>query len=267
VSLDSAIARDASLFWRRAGDDSRRLAVAVAIATLLHAGAVAIAVVEWPTIQRPTPTEPSIVVELFEAPEPNEAEIPAAEDEPRPEPQPVRQSGGDPDLAPGAAAPTEPDPAERAPLSEAAESATPAPEEIPPEELAAAVPARKPLPPLKPAPTKTPPAAITPPTPPGDTAGTGGGDRYLNQIRDEILSQRDYPAVANPMQLAGTAVYEMMIDRSGKLLGLRLARSSGVGTLDEVGIGMIRRAAPFAPVPADIRGERVVLTLTLYLGP
>lgn len=238
----------------------------MAVAIVLHAGAVAVAVVEWPAMQSQAPTEPSMVVELFEAPDTEEAEIPPAQDEPPAEPQPLRQSGDDPDLAPGAAAAEPPEPAAPPNPVEAPASPTPAPDATPPEELASALPTRKPAPPQQPAPQKASPAAVAPTTP-GETPGQGGGDRYLNQIRDEILSQRDYPAVADPMQLSGTAIFEMMIDRSGKLLGLRLARSSGVGTLDQVGAGMIRRAAPFPPVPADIRGERIVLTLTLYVGP
>jgi outer membrane biosynthesis protein TonB len=113
-----------------------------------------------------------------------------------------------------------------------------------------------------PQPPKAPPS-------PNPTIGGGGGDAYLNAMRNRILSFRFYPAVAGPLQLSGIAKYEISIDRdSGQVTGIRLEQSAGAGTLDDIGFTMIRRAAPFGPVPGYFPGGNPIrLTLTLNIGP
>lgn len=44
--------------------------------------------------------------------------------------------------------------------------------------------------------------------------------------------------------------------RDGRVLGVSLARSSGFPGLDRAVMDTIRRASPFAPLPADIAQER-----------
>jgi len=217
---------------------SSRLIVSCLGAVALHAGAIALIALGVPVSSLPT-ADPAITVELVrEAPVVEEASVPL------PAPQLERHSGGDPDRAQGGQALSPPVPDVEPPADFAA--ATPLPARKPPRAKAA-----------RPA-TEAPDAA---------RPGEGGGDRYLNQIRDEILSQSDYPAVADPMKLAGTARFEIVLNRAGALVAAKLVRTSGVGTLDDVGLGMIRRAAPFPPVPTDIPGEMIRLSLSLYLGP
>jgi len=77
-----------------------------------------------------------------------------------------------------------------------------------------------------------------------------------------ILEQHNYP-----LRRSGTAYYQILIDRFGNLLSAKLVLTSGVGVVDTVGMGMIRKAAPFPPVPNDMNGERISLSIRLSLGP
>lgn len=252
--MGAQVTLDPARGLRDDGSDTWRLLAAALAALALHAAFIGLLAIEWPD-QPADPKDKTFLVELI----PDEPRSDAAE---VPEQQSVLQSGGDPDLAPGTPEPTAlpevPSAAEAAqsmqPPSVSNEAAAPEPAAVPP------MPARKP-------PAREKASGPAQRTAAAATEGQGGGDRYLNLIRDRILSKRDYPAVANPLQLSGVALFELTIDRSGTLLNLRLVRTSGVGTLDEVGTDMVRRAAPFPPVPDHIGGERVRLSLTLALGP
>jgi periplasmic protein TonB len=65
----------------------------------------------------------------------------------------------------------------------------------------------------------------------------------------------------------GTAVYEFLLDRKGRLMGMKLVTSSGTAALDEAGAAMIRETAPFPPLPADYPGEAMGFAITLPLYP
>ncbi len=62
---------------------------------------------------------------------------------------------------------------------------------------------------------------------------------------------------------AGTVVARLVIGRDGRLLELNIARSSGIPTLDKAVIEMIRVAAPYAPLPPEIPGERLTFSLPI----
>ena len=97
--------------------------------------------------------------------------------------------------------------------------------------------------------------------------GKGNGDSFLNTMVDEILRNRFYPAAARSAGLSGTAQYAMLLNRQGRLMRLRLLRSSGSDILDKAGIEMIERSAPFHPLPPEIIGEVVDLIVTLHIAP
>lgn len=236
------------------------LLLAVLFALLLHA-AVILSLVEWSGAERALPPPP-IPVELIMEEPPAPPSPPAREQAPPPIPPPARlQSGDDSGTAPG----HQPTPAE---------TPTPAPAEPSSADQPTApadlgdIPPPTPKPPVPKAQTAPAPPA-TPKVPPSanPSLGEGGGDAYLNSIRDRILSFRYYPAVAGPLQLSGTAIYEITLERSGQVDAVRLLRSTGVGTLDDIGFTMIRRAAPFAAVPPYIPGDPIRMVLQLNIGP
>lgn len=93
------------------------------------------------------------------------------------------------------------------------------------------------------------------------------GDPYLNQLYALIERHRIYPKVIGQFGLPveGAAVYDIAVDRSGKVIGMRLARSSGVAGIDEAVAGMIRSSLPFPPLPPDYPDEvGIVVTIRVF---
>jgi periplasmic protein TonB len=241
------------------------------------------------------PAEPdAIPVEVVNMPpEPTKA-APPAQPGPPPQPQPYRQSGGELNRSSGSTpdtdAPKTAEPSPQPPAEEkAAEAQTPTlppPPEPPAPATDLTAPATQPetkssAPLSKPqqqkppksarAPAKT--AALAPNRQPSaakaedDWVGGGGGDKYLNALRDDILRNRSYPPEIRSIGLDGTAQYEIVLDRQGGLLHLRLLRSSGIDVLDHAGLVMIEKTAPFQPLPPDIEGDAVQLVVTLHMAP
>jgi protein TonB len=258
-----------------AGAEPRR-ALATAAAFFVHAAAIALVLVKLP-IAEPPAEPPPIPVEVVAeaAPKPEAQAKPSPQPESSPQPQVSRESGGD--LAPGqapVAAVTpiaRPVPKPRPPAPAQPLSAQPVPDlSSPAEQSTVPVPAESAPPPseteqaLIPVPQPYPPLAEWPDTSP--RRGEGGGDPYLNAVRDSVLRHFVYPSAANSAHVTGTAQYEITLDRQGRLLGVRLLQSSGNGILDEAGTESIEHAAPFGPLPSDVVGERVGLVFTFYMG-
>jgi len=277
-------ATDRHPWWRRA--------VAILAALLLHLAAVATLIDKAPPEAPPQPAP--IPVELaYEPPKP-----PAAAEQKPPaqqQPLPDRRSGGDienvPQGPPPASTKAETPPAAEPPTAQPAAPvaetpppatmpplpylASPQSESVPPPATQQAMIA-PPLPrtkPPAPAARKTTVAAPAEPqtaTKSPDTnleSGPGGGDKYLNAMRDEILRHLVYPPTAELFRISGVAFYEIAITRKGELLDVRLAKSSGYAMLDNAGLQTIRMSAPFDPVPDDIPGHTIGLTLRLSMGP
>ena len=95
--------------------------------------------------------------------------------------------------------------------------------------------------------------------------GEGGGDRYLNALRDAIVDKLSYPASAHGM--AGIAKYEIVMNRQGFMLKLAIVQSTGSPALDRAGLDAIENTMPFEPLPLRIVGNRVFILATLYIGP
>jgi len=257
-----------------------RHAIAVAAALIVQALIVSLFLVKpaekKPILESSIPIE--IVSEAVPKPKTDEKPLPPPPPEiaPPPQSQPIRQSGGDPDRLQGqsikssktraAAGPDKklihtspakpPPPIDLSlPSLESGLSIRSAPQSPPLPMAQAAIPSTPP---------STPSAEMQSESP---LLGEGGGDRYLNAVRDEIVSHLTYPASAGLMHLAGTAQYEIVIDRKGQLLGVRLLQSTGSDILDRVGLQTIWQVAPFGPPPSDLAGERIGMLLTVNMEP
>ncbi|WP_170984179.1 TonB family protein [Rhodoligotrophos defluvii] len=92
----------------------------------------------------------------------------------------------------------------------------------------------------------------------------GGGDPYLNALRDKIVARLVYPPGSESRR--GVAQYQAVITRQGKLVSVQLTRSSGYRDLDQVGLQAIRAAAPFKRLPREIPGDRAIIEISLRLG-
>lgn len=266
----------------------RRHEIAATATVLIHAVVIAMFLLA-PQVRKPAP-ETVIPVEVVtlapdepeEKPGPEKKPEPeAAESEPAPPPpqeQNVGESGGDPDLAPGkkelAAAPRPtplPEPKPAPPKSDAPAAETSAPDT----ELSLFD---------KPEPSAIP--FTPPPTPPeaerqaalqsGESdalvnpsmlTGEGGGDPYLNALRDSVIKHLIFPASSELVGVSGTAQYQIIVDRQGHLLEAELVSSAGNPTLDRVGLNSIKRAAPFDPLPDRITGENVGILVVLFMKP
>lgn len=277
-----------------------RRAAARGAAMLLHAGAIAL-LLAHPPAEEQRAAQPAMPVELVSAAALERAAPPQPVRPPPPAIGP-RVSGGDLDRAPGQAsdAKTQPHPNPTAtpepPVADAAVAEqTPVvagaapPADVPAPNSVAAVPVPPPeakdaTAELAPAlqsriehPAPSPPsgrsAALSSPPPSDQTRtehlrpGQSGGDRYLNTVRRDILRNRAYPPAARSLGLAGTAEYSMLLDRKGRLLRLRLLRSSGADILDKAGMAAIERSAPFQPLPPDIIGDKVEVVVAVHLAP
>lgn len=256
-----------------------RHAIAIVAALLVHALIVSLFLVKAPEkkpiIEPPIPVE--IVSEVTPKPKLEAKPLPPPPSEtPPPEPQKIRESGGNPDRAQGQ--PTKA-PATRA-VAIPEKKLVYASRTKPPPSIDLSLPSPAPALPMPVAPRSPPPrteqatiSLTSPDTPSAELAnaspvtGEGGGDRYLNAVRDAIINHLTYPASARLMHLAGTAQYGIVIDRQGRLLVVHLLQSTGSDILDRVGIETIQQAAPFDPPPSDLTGERIGMLLTLNLEP
>ncbi|HLI11513.1 MAG TPA: TonB family protein [Alphaproteobacteria bacterium] len=264
-------------------------------ALLLHAAILALLIL-GPLLQERPIVPVAIPVELVTLPPPPAAAKPTPAPPPAPPLSPLhRESGGNPDRQAGrpseqpkAAESPQPNPApppatpakpaERAvapppkspALPKAAEPTESAPEtkaeqlaDIPPPPLPPAT-AVKPSPAPSPLATRHPPARAHKPID-SNLRGEGGGDRYLNALRDRVMGNLRYPPATHG--LAGEAVYMLRLSREGKLLWVSVMQSTGERALDRVGIDALTRSAPFPPPPPDIPGTEVVLYFTLHMAP
>jgi protein TonB len=139
----------------------------------------------------------------------------------------------------------------------------------------------KPLVPPPPAPAQRaqtaavqPPPVKRPATPqarPGAAAGSAGPapsaalrsdhaqrrseEDYFWQLVRRISQYRFYSRSQGNVA-RGMVVTRMTIARDGQLLDVALLKSSGVPSLDQAVVETIRRASPFAPLPAELASDR-----------
>ena len=101
-----------------------------------------------------------------------------------------------------------------------------------------------------------------PPEPVGHRESAKGAPdiraRYLARVAALLEKAKRYPLLARRRGQEGTAVVRFSIGADGTLSGLEVARSSGARLLDEAAMDMVRRAAPFPPVPAELGGALVL---------
>ena len=98
---------------------------------------------------------------------------------------------------------------------------------------------------------------------PQGNAGAGGqaeADRYSGQVRRKV--ERARPRSSGG--LSGEVVVQFTVSAGGQMSGLRVARSSGNAAVDEAGLAMVNRAAPFAPIPPETGQSSMSFSLPLY---
>ncbi len=258
------------------------LALAAAAGLHLFVGAAVLAT--WqvsPTDETPLPVEIAVVMPAPPQPEaPGEqANEQTAEQPPetRPETQPetaVTAVAASVEPAPEAAREPPPPPITFDP------SMIPAPEPPPPVVLQPPVAKPKPLPPAPPRPAPPPVARPVPPSsPPGDAAATTPAPpaappslavprpdpSYLDRLAAAVERERDYPTLARRQGHQGRVVVHLVVAASGRLLAARVATGSGLDTLDQAALGMVRRAR-LPPLGPGFGAESASFTIPIVFA-
>jgi TonB family protein len=262
----------------------------IVVAGLLHLVVLLWFYIDWshpPSL----PKEPEVipVQVVFDPPPPPSTPPVIAPPKPPPLPAPLgyRESGPDQrTTAPPPAEALAPEPATPPPPSQpdAPKAETSAPEpppekpDAPPDKPTAPPESAKPRPPKEVAHLEPPKKeAETPRAPrpaptrhlniaPGERVETG--DPYLNQLHDLVERHRLFPRITGQLGLPveGTAIYDVAVDRSGRMLDMRLQRSSGTPGIDRAVAEMIRNSLPFPPLPPTYPDE-VGITVAVHLFP
>ena len=84
---------------------------------------------------------------------------------------------------------------------------------------------------------------------------------YLTRLAAWLERHKEYPSVSRLRREEGTVLLRFAIGRDGRLLSWKIERSSGHEPLDREVATMVRRAAPFPAMPADLPQDRLELTV------
>lgn len=80
---------------------------------------------------------------------------------------------------------------------------------------------------------------------------------YLGRVKSKIRRQN------RGAKASGVSVVSFSIAGTGNVVGVRLKRSSGNTTLDKAAVRMVRRAAPFGPIPSDVGRRKLSLSVPI----
>jgi protein TonB len=90
-----------------------------------------------------------------------------------------------------------------------------------------------------------------------DVGGRAAISSYFARVQAHLLRHRVYPAEARSSGITGVASVVFSLGRDGRVLSASLARGSGHAVLDQAAVAMVRRAAPFPPIPSEIAVSRL----------
>ena len=117
-------------------------------------------------------------------------------------------------------------------------------------------------PPDKPVEQPSPPVPQTtsPPRPRPSAAQVASWHR---RIALQVERHKGYPASARARHETGIAELAFTLDRTGKVVASRIARTSGFAALDQETIDTVRRAQPFPAPPQNLPGETFDFTVPI----
>jgi periplasmic protein TonB len=101
---------------------------------------------------------------------------------------------------------------------------------------------------------------------PGQGTGTGTGSLlqgYLREVRRLLERQKEYPRMAQRLNMQGVAVLRFTIGADGGIRGAGLARSSGHGVLDAAAQETVSKVGRFPPLPAALGREKLTIEIPL----
>ena len=88
--------------------------------------------------------------------------------------------------------------------------------------------------------------------------------RYVEdwRLKIERIGNLNYPEAARQLRLYGNLLLTVSIRADGSVEDVRVERSSGQRVLDAAAVRIVEMAAPFAPLPPDIRRDTDILHIT-----
>lgn len=260
-------------FLEGSGARLGRWGIAAALMVSLHAGAAALAVVNWPEDDTVAEPSGSFMVELSPMPVAPPAEklnlaIGVRSDEAAPSVTPTGEVTEKSEV--------ETEKVEPSPLAPAPEVVLPKPRPI--EEKDEKVEEEDPRPEQKavtttsaasqemsaPPPVEAPPAPIAAapragvPAKPSEAAMS-----WHKSLVYHLNHHKKYPHEARRNGAQGVVSVSFTIDRSGKVIRTRLDKSSGNDLLDEEAIAVLNRASPFPAPPPDVPNLTINLELPI----
>jgi len=87
---------------------------------------------------------------------------------------------------------------------------------------------------------------------------------YMDAWRAKVerVGNLNYPEQAKRQGIAGSLVLDVAIKPDGSLQGVQVLRPSGQKVLDDAAVRIVELAAPFAPLPPDMRSDVDILHIT-----
>jgi protein TonB len=91
--------------------------------------------------------------------------------------------------------------------------------------------------------------------------------KYANYMNDwiakvERIGNLNYPDEARRKDLSGSLLLDVALNQDGTIQNITLLRPSGHKALDDAAIRIVQLAAPFPPLPEDIRKDTDILHIT-----
>jgi protein TonB len=126
--------------------------------------------------------------------------------------------------------------------------------------------AAKPVEQATPTATTAPAAAPAAPQPSTSSATAAAKVSWQSQLLSHLARYKRYPDEARRRGIEGTSQVRFNLDRSGKVLSVELAKSSGNVALDRATLAMIRRATPVPAPPAELlhNGQLEIVAPFIY---
>lgn len=87
---------------------------------------------------------------------------------------------------------------------------------------------------------------------------------YMDAWRAKVerVGNLNYPEQAKRLNIAGSLVLDVAINSDGTLQGIQVLRPSGHKVLDDAAMRIVELAAPYPPLPADMRADVDILHIT-----
>lgn len=128
----------------------------------------------------------------------------------------------------------------------------PSPNAVP---VAVATPAPDPTPPIEK--TTAPEAKPAPPAP----QVSSGKPTWEGLVLGALNKVKRYPRDAHFARQQGIPYIRFVMDRDGKVLSVRIERSSGHRSLDQEALALAKRAQPLPKPPEDVKGDTIELVV------